>query len=108
VENRPERQVHSVRFYERMLRILLLHDIVKPAEQTPGEFAAALPAAFTGRPELVPVVERLTGLYYAVRFGNTPLTGADIRWIHDALGTLRRRLGSRADADAPGPGAESA
>ncbi len=112
VENRPERQVHSVRFYERMLRILLLHDVVKPAEQTPGEFAAELPAelpaAFTGRPELVPVVERLTALYYAVRFGDTALTGADIRWIHDTLGTLRRRLGTRADTGTPGPETETA
>jgi transglutaminase-like putative cysteine protease len=91
VENRPETQGPSVRFYERLLRLLLLYDIVKPAEQTPREFAAGL----QGTPELRPVVARLTDLYYARRFGDTQLTGTQIRWVHEALATLRRELGAR-------------
>ena len=95
VENRPERQVHSVRFYERMLRLLLQRDIVKPAEQTPREFASEFAHTFDARPELLPAVGGLTDLYYAVRFGHAQLTGTQIRWVHEALGTLRRSLGSR-------------
>jgi hypothetical protein len=91
VENRPETQRHSVRFYERMLRLLLQHDIVKPAEQTPREFATG----FESRPELRPAVAGLTDLYYARRFGDTQLTGTQIRWVHEALATLRRQLGAR-------------
>ena len=90
VENQPERQVQTVRFYERMLRLLLHHDIVKPAEQTPHEFAGTFEAP---RPELAPAVGRLTDLYYAVRFGHAQLTGKQIRWVHEALITLRKTLG---------------
>jgi len=91
IENRPEKQLHSVRFYERMLRALLQHDIVKPAAQTPREFVGA----FDGRDRLQSVIEGLTSLYYAVRFGHAQLTGTQIRWVHEALETLRRSLGAR-------------
>jgi transglutaminase-like putative cysteine protease len=97
VENQPERQVHTVRFYERMLRALLHHDIVKPAGQTPHEFARG----FDAHPELRPVIGGLTELYYAVRFGDSQLTGTQIRWVHEALGTLRRGLSARARAARP-------
>jgi transglutaminase-like putative cysteine protease len=94
VQSRPERPTHSVRFYERMLKLLLQHDIVKPAEQTPSEFAASL----AGRGELAPAVGGLTELYYRVRFGHTQLTGKQIRWVHEALGRLRRALLPRRQA----------
>jgi hypothetical protein len=94
VENKPERQVRSVRFYERMLRMLLQHDIVKPAELTPREFTFAL-GKYT---ELRPAVGRLTDLYYAVRFGNRQLTGRQIGSVHEALGQVRQVLRSWGEA----------
>jgi transglutaminase-like putative cysteine protease len=93
VENQPERQVQTVRFYERMLRLLLQHDVVKPAQQTPREFAGT----FEARRELAPSVGGLTDLYYAVRFGHAQLTGKQIRWVHEALATIRKALGRSVD-----------
>ncbi len=88
VENKPERQARSVRFYERMLRMLLQYDIVKPAELTPREFATALGSY----PELQPAVGGLTDLYYAVRFGDRQLTGKQIGSVHEALGRVGHAL----------------
>jgi len=94
VENKPEPQVRSVRFYERMLRLLLQYDIVKPAELTPREFAGALGSY----PELQPAVGGLTDLYYAVRFGGRQLTGKQIGWVHEALGRVGQALRSAGQA----------
>ncbi|MBN1916424.1 MAG: DUF3488 domain-containing protein [Verrucomicrobia bacterium] len=94
VENQPERQIQTVRFYERMLRMLLHYDIVKPSQQTPHEFAGTLEP----RLELAPAVAGLTELYYAVRFGHAQLTGKQIRWVHEALATLRTTLGRSAES----------
>ena len=61
----------NISFYLKMLKILDKKKITKRASETPAEFARRLSSA--GSP-LAPWIERITSLYYRVRFGRISLT----------------------------------
>jgi len=60
-----------IEFYERLLKILARKGFARPPGQTPGEFAGEVTAA---APQLADALVNLTRIYYAVRFGQHPLT----------------------------------
>ena len=55
--------------------------------QTPKEFAGRVSEK---APSLADGVEKITGIYYSVRFGESPLTPGLRRQIQDYLRSLRR------------------
>lgn len=73
-----------VRFYEKMLHLLMDKGIAKKVEDTPLEFAESIVSAsrfFSG-------VKTLTELYYFVRFGDGKLTADQSRAIQSILQRL--------------------
>ena len=80
----PRRSGRRVRFYEKMLRLLMDKGISKKVEDTPLEFAESVAFAsrsFSG-------VRTITELYYLVRFGNGRLTPDQSRSIQSILQRL--------------------
>lgn len=77
-------------FYDDMLRLLERHSMTRPPHQTPKEFAdslAHLPS------EVYDTVNRLTGIFYKIRFGRRKLTAPQQRRLHTVLVQLADRLG---------------
>jgi hypothetical protein len=83
--NQPSRASRRrVRFYEKMLHLLMDKGIAKKVEDTPLEFAENVVSAsrsFSG-------VKTLTELYYFVRFGDGRLTADQSRTIQSILQRL--------------------
>lgn len=64
----------EVSFYLKILRALSRRKIVKQENETPAEFARRIGQA---RGDLYPALEKITHLYYRVRFGHIPLTAQE-------------------------------
>ncbi len=75
-----------VKFYEKMLRLLVVRGIAKDPADTPLEFADRVASA----EQPLPDVRTVTDLYYFVRFGNGKLTYEQSRTIQAILARLRR------------------
>ncbi len=94
-KNQPAR--HSggrVKFYEKMLRVLMDKGITKKVEDTPLEFAERIVSAswtFSG-------MRTLTDLYYLVRFGNRKLKPEQHRTVQQILNRLARLVPPRKSA----------
>jgi hypothetical protein len=78
----------NISFYLKMLKILDKKKITKRASETPAEFARRLSSA--GSP-LAPWIERITSLYYRVRFGRISLTPHEEEETGEIIRDLRRR-----------------
>jgi len=79
-------QRHRVRFYEKMLKILMGIDIIKPDSITPMEFALQLESGdsrFSG-------VAHVTELYYSVRYGRAEPQISELREVALILSRLRK------------------
>jgi len=87
------RQLRQLELYERMLRLLDRAGLAKPASVPPLAYARALAPA---RPEVARGIERLASLYYAVRFGQAPLTHAVLDDAERTLSDLRSALAAPA------------
>ena len=77
---------HKVRFYEKMLKILMGIEIIKPENATPMEFAREIEAkdqSFFG-------VRYVTELYYSVRYGDVKPELAQLRKVAGILSNLRK------------------
>ncbi|NBC10401.1 MAG: DUF3488 domain-containing protein [Planctomycetes bacterium] len=82
----------KLRFYLHMLEMLERHGHLRPAWQSPFQFATELQARYPGRFD--PVVA-LTQLFYEVRFGHRNLDAARKQAIRDNLRQLERALVTR-------------
>ena len=78
----------EISFYLMMLKILEKKKIPKRATETPAEFADRV-----GRVEttLSPLLERITSLYYRVRFGQIPLTPHEEQETGEIIRDLKKR-----------------
>ncbi len=97
---RTARQIAAIQLYERMLRILEAHGLLKPPGATPLEFARQVAHEWgeSGRP-----VESLTGLYCRVRFGQAPFSPDDARQAQELLTELQASIRqARADLSLTG------
>ena len=79
----------EISFYLKMLKILDKKKITKRASETPAEFAKRVTG--TGSP-LAPWIERITSLYYRVRFGRISLTPHEEEETGEIIRDLRRRF----------------
>ncbi len=81
----------EISFYLRMLKILDKKKISKKTSETPAEFVRRV-----GREEgtLAPWLERITSLYYRVRFGHIPLTPHEEEETGAIIRDLKRRFSS--------------
>ena len=93
IESLPEaeqlRLARQLGFYDELLLMLGRYRITRPAHLTPLEFSHALtflPA------EAYDTVQRLTGLFYRVRYGGAELSGARQRRLHNVLDRLTQEL----------------
>lgn len=84
-----------VKFYEKMLRLLVDKGITKRPSDTPLEFADRVAA--TKQP--LSDVRIVTDLYYFVRFGNGKLTPEQSRTIQSVLQRLSRPLPAESRRD---------
>ncbi len=87
----PRRTGLRVKFYEKMLRLLMDKGISKAVADTPLEFADRIVSAsrpFSG-------VKTLTDLYYFVRFGHGKLTPEQSRTVQSILQRLGRLVPPR-------------
>jgi transglutaminase-like putative cysteine protease len=79
---------HRVRYYEKMLRILMGAGIIKPESATPMEFADDLEtrdARFAG-------VKYVTDAYYTVRYGGAELQASELQRVEGILSNLRKTV----------------
>lgn len=81
----------EISFYLKMLKILYKKKITKRASETPAEFAKKVSSAGT---PLAPWIERITSLYYRVRFGRIPLTPHEEEEAGEIIRDLRKRFSS--------------
>ncbi len=82
----------KLRFYLHMLEMLERHGHLRPAWQSPFQFALELQHRYPGRFD--PVVN-LTELFYEVRFGHRELDTARKQAVRDNLRHLERALATR-------------
>jgi hypothetical protein len=82
----PRSQHHKVRFYEKMLRILMGIEIIKAESITPMEFARDL----EDRDRIFSGVSYVTELYYSVRYGGTRPGHNELRKVSAILSNLRK------------------
>lgn len=78
----------EISFYLKMLKILKKKKIAKRASETPAEFAQRLEQEGG---YLTPWLERLTSLYYRVRFGQIPLTPHEEKEAGGIIRNLKKR-----------------
>jgi len=78
----------GISFYLMMLKVLEKKKISKQATETPAEFADRV-----GRVEgaIFPSLERITSLYYRVRFGRIPLAPYEEQEAGEIIRDLKRR-----------------
>jgi hypothetical protein len=81
----------DISFYLKMLKILDKKRMAKRASETPAEFAKRVSSV--GIP-LSLWIERITSLYYRVRYGRTPLTPYEEEETGEIIRNLRKRFSS--------------
>jgi hypothetical protein len=81
----------EISFYLKTLKILDKKRIAKRASETPAEFAKRVSSVGT---PLSLWIERITSLYYRVRFGRTPLTPYEEEETGEIIRNLRKRFSS--------------
>jgi Ca2+/Na+ antiporter len=93
IESLPEdellRLARQLGFYDDLVRLLGRHQIVRPAHNTPLEFSRSLsflPA------EAYDIVQRLTKLFYRVRYGGADLPPPRRRRLENVLSRLSSEL----------------
>lgn len=101
IESLPEdeqlRLARQLGFYDDLLRLLDHHRILRPAHLTPMEFSRSL--SFLPS-DAYDTIQRLTGLFYKVRFGRAELTDPQRR----RLSTVISRLSFELTQSLPSPG----
>jgi hypothetical protein len=78
----------EISFYIKMLKILAKKKISKGACETPAEFANRVSQV---RGSLSPWLEKLTSLYYRVRFGRIPLTPSEEVEAWEIIRVLKKK-----------------
>jgi hypothetical protein len=78
----------GISFYLKMLKILEKKKVPKRACETPAEFAHRVRSEES---DLSPSLERITSLYYRVRFGQIPLTPYEEQETGKIIRYLRKR-----------------
>ena len=81
----------EISFYLNMLKILNKKKFTKRASETPAEFAKRVNSVES---PLSPWIERITSLYYKVRFGRIPLTPYEEEETEEIIRDLRKRFSS--------------
>lgn len=81
----------EISFYLKMLKIFDKQKTPKRATETPSEFAHRVGRA---RGDLTPWLERITSLYYRVRFGQIPLTPHEEEETGEIISDLKKRFSS--------------
>jgi hypothetical protein len=81
----------EISFYIKMLKILDKKKFTKYSSETPAEFSKRVNIA--GSP-LSPWIERITSLYYKVRFGCMPLTSYEEKETRDIIRNLKKGFSS--------------
>jgi transglutaminase-like putative cysteine protease len=95
-----QRADRTLRFYRELLAVLRKKGLTRPPHVTPREFArmavARLAEANEDAPAVAGALERVTALFYRVRFGGYELTDAQSSEVREALRVLARarRAGS--------------
>lgn len=96
IESLPEdeqlRLARQLGFYDELLRLLARQRIVRPAHNTPLEFSQSLsflPA------EAYDTVQRLTNLFYRIRYGGADLPPSRRRRLTNVLARLAHELAGR-------------
>lgn len=84
-----------IEFYERFVRLMQSHGLIRAPTQTQQEFADMVASAYT--PELaaiglVDVPHQISRLFYQVRFGEQDLSDADTKSMEDLLSKMERVL----------------
>jgi hypothetical protein len=79
----------EISFYLKMLKILDKKKIPKRASETPSEFARRVARE---KGNLSPWIERITSLYYRVRFGQIPLTPHEEEKTGEFIRDLKKRF----------------
>jgi hypothetical protein len=86
------RLARQLGFYDELLRLLERRGIARPAHMTPLEFSNSitfLPA------EVYDAVQRMTRIFYRVRYGSAELSPQRRRWVATALEHVQRTLEPR-------------
>jgi Ca2+/Na+ antiporter len=94
------RLARQLGFYDELLQLLSRHKIRQPAHFTPLEFSRSL--AFLPS-DAYDTVQRLTALFYKVRYGGIVLPTARQRRLDNVLGQLSRELEAPQRPEMPGP-----
>jgi hypothetical protein len=81
----------DISFYLKMLKILDKKKITKKASETPAEFVKRVSSVGS---TFFPWIERITSLYYKVRFGRIPLTPYEEEETGKIIRDLRKRFSS--------------
>ena len=93
IESLPEdeqlRLARQLGFYDDLLRLLDHHRILRPAHLTPMEFSRSL--SFLPS-DAYDTIQRLTGLFYRVRFGRAELTDPQRRRLSTVISRLSSEL----------------
>jgi len=84
----PGKLPADISFYLLMLKILEKKKIPKQATETPWEFADRVGKTVT---MISPSLERVTSLYYRVRFGLVSLTSHEEQEVGELIRDLKRR-----------------
>jgi hypothetical protein len=84
-----EKLPSDISFYLKMLQMLDKKKITKRASETPAEFAKRVSSV--GSP-FSTWIERITSLYYKVRFGHIPLTPPEEEETVEIIQDLRKRF----------------
>jgi transglutaminase-like putative cysteine protease len=85
---RPDRRLPAeIYFYVKLLKILEKKKIAKRAEETPAEFAARVGHRHG---TISPWLQRVTSLYYQVRFGLIPLSPLEAAEVADIIKALQK------------------
>ncbi len=83
------RLARQLGFYDDMLNLLDRRQIIRPEHQTPLEFSRSLTYLSS---EVFETVQRLTGIFYRVRFGGINLSPGQRRHLEVTLGHLQELL----------------
>jgi hypothetical protein len=88
------RLARQLGFYEEMTEVLGRHNIQRPRHLTPREFTRTLSFLPV---EAYDAIDRLTRVYYRVRYGAARVQPAQQRRLIEAVRKLEERLGARAE-----------
>jgi hypothetical protein len=86
------RSPSEIYFYLKTLKILEKKKIIKRASETPAEFANRV---IQGEDNRARCLQRITSLYYRVRFGLAPLTQYEVGEVQEIIRNLKKTPLSR-------------